>query len=163
MKDWRHYATTAGIGVLMALFAPSPSSAAIVTFFVNSTRDAVDAKPGDGICQTTTSNECTLRAGIMEINTGRFYPSELVLQSGRSTTVIADKERIGQVMTNLVMNAIKYSPRGGKVIIRSELDEEKDEEVAGIEKEHEQVADREVLPEARAPRVLQQEERRRDG
>jgi CSLREA domain-containing protein len=38
------------------------------TFSVNSTRDAVDANPGDGVCQTKNANECTLRAAIMELN-----------------------------------------------------------------------------------------------
>lgn len=45
----------------------SPSYAAI--FAVNSTADAVDAKPGDGKCATSlTGTTCTLRAAIMEAN-----------------------------------------------------------------------------------------------
>jgi len=36
------------------------------TFVVNSTVDAVDAAPGDGVCETATPNECTLRAAVME-------------------------------------------------------------------------------------------------
>ena len=39
-----------------------------VTFNVNTTTDAVDAAPGDGIC-ASAANECTLRAAIMEANT----------------------------------------------------------------------------------------------
>jgi len=34
--------------------------------------------------------------------------------------VSADKDRLGQVLTNLMTNAIKYSPSGGDIIIRSE-------------------------------------------
>jgi CSLREA domain-containing protein len=37
------------------------------SFTVNSTADAVDAKPGDGICATATGT-CTLRAAIQEAN-----------------------------------------------------------------------------------------------
>ncbi|HEY2350455.1 MAG TPA: CheR family methyltransferase, partial [Puia sp.] len=37
--------------------------------------------------------------------------------------VLADKERIRQVLTNLISNAIKYSPAGGEIFIRSELNE----------------------------------------
>jgi CSLREA domain-containing protein len=37
------------------------------TFTVNSTADAVDARPGDGICATATG-ACTLRAAIQETN-----------------------------------------------------------------------------------------------
>src|SRR5438477_10110349 len=43
-----------------------PLSAA--TFAVNSTRDATDALPGDGLCQTDITDECTLRAAIQEAN-----------------------------------------------------------------------------------------------
>lgn len=42
----------------------SPSA----TFIVNSTIDAVDANPGDGVCETAVSGECTLRAAVMEAN-----------------------------------------------------------------------------------------------
>jgi CSLREA domain-containing protein len=37
---------------------------------VTSNLDAVDAAPGDGVCQTTVVGECTLRAAIMEANFG---------------------------------------------------------------------------------------------
>jgi PAS domain S-box-containing protein len=37
--------------------------------------------------------------------------------------VYADRDRIGQVLTNLIMNAIKYSPNGDKVIVSSKDDE----------------------------------------
>jgi len=42
--------------------------AVVVQLTVNSTADAVDASPGDSVCQTSTANECTLRAAIMEAN-----------------------------------------------------------------------------------------------
>ncbi|WP_376694929.1 choice-of-anchor Q domain-containing protein [Wenzhouxiangella sp. EGI_FJ10305] len=39
------------------------------TFNVNSTTDAVDSNPGDGICETSSgSGDCTLRAAVMEAN-----------------------------------------------------------------------------------------------
>ncbi len=41
----------------------------------------------------------------------------LVWKAGSPHYVTADKERIGQVLINLISNAIKYSPKGGDVII----------------------------------------------
>jgi choice-of-anchor C domain-containing protein len=40
----------------------------VVDFVVNSNADGVDANPGDGLCQTATAGECTLRAAIAEAN-----------------------------------------------------------------------------------------------
>ena len=38
------------------------------TLIVNSTADNADASPGDGVCETFTPGECTLRAAITESN-----------------------------------------------------------------------------------------------
>lgn len=42
----------------------------------------------------------------------------LVVESSSPCVVLADRRQIDQVLTNLVDNAIKYSPRGGDVTIR---------------------------------------------
>jgi CSLREA domain-containing protein len=52
------------------LLQPPVARAAGVTFTVNTTADAVDAKPGDGIC-ATAAGTCSLRAAIMEANAER--------------------------------------------------------------------------------------------
>jgi CSLREA domain-containing protein len=45
------------------------TAASALTFTVNSIGDQDDATPGDNVCQTTTPDECTLRAAIQEANT----------------------------------------------------------------------------------------------
>jgi CSLREA domain-containing protein len=53
--------------VLLVLSGVVPAAAA--TFTVNRTLDAVDARPGDGVCETAPGNRiCTLRAAIQESN-----------------------------------------------------------------------------------------------
>jgi len=44
---------------------------------------------------------------------------DLLFKPGKLKNVKADKERIAQVITNFLTNAIKYSPKGGKVVIAS--------------------------------------------
>lgn len=44
---------------------------------------------------------------------------------GRTKSIYADKERIGQVLINLITNAIKYSPHSNKIIVTTTSDKEK--------------------------------------
>jgi len=60
-------------------------------------REAVDAH-----CQVAAAKSITLEA-----TTGGPLPS-----------VLADRERIGQVFSNLIGNALKFTPRGGRVSVR---------------------------------------------
>jgi two-component system, chemotaxis family, CheB/CheR fusion protein len=48
---------------------------------------------------------------------------EIVFNRARIKSVMADRERIGQVITNLISNAIKYSPAGGKITVTTEVAE----------------------------------------
>lgn len=48
---------------------PKTAQAASATFIVNSVNDGVDANNGDGVCETSTASECTLRAAIEQANT----------------------------------------------------------------------------------------------
>jgi len=64
------------------------SGASARTFTVNSTTDAVDANPGDGVCETAAGNRiCTLRAAIMESN-NRIGPNTINLPAGVYTLTI---------------------------------------------------------------------------
>jgi signal transduction histidine kinase len=46
---------------------------------------------------------------------------ELTLNRGASTRIHGDPVRLGQMMDNLVSNAIKFTPMGGRVAVRTEL------------------------------------------
>lgn len=66
--------------VLLAL----PHFASSATFTVNSTADANDVSPGNGVCETSPGNGvCTLRAAIQESNAlPGFPPEEINLLAG---------------------------------------------------------------------------------
>ncbi|MDQ3099071.1 MAG: HAMP domain-containing histidine kinase [bacterium] len=50
----------------------------------------------------------------------RITEKHLLVSEGKSNKkILADKERIGQVITNLISNAIKYSPHADKIYIMS--------------------------------------------
>jgi PAS domain S-box-containing protein len=48
----------------------------------------------------------------------------IVRDLAASVTLVADRDRIGQVLTNLLTNAIKYSPQADRVIVRTARDGE---------------------------------------
>jgi CSLREA domain-containing protein len=60
-------ATVAGAIPIPALAQEDPESAA-ATFVVNTLNDLPDVSPGNGICETDVSGQCSLRAAIMEAN-----------------------------------------------------------------------------------------------
>src|SRR5215211_81227 len=53
--------------ILLAQFGLRPAAAA-ENFVVNSMADLADANPGDGLCKTGITGDCTLRAAIQEAN-----------------------------------------------------------------------------------------------
>src|SRR5437867_3602615 len=68
MKSWAIAGTALLLAAAVAFGSLSaPRAARATPLIVNSTDDAPDAVPGDGICATLTG-VCTLRAAIMEAN-----------------------------------------------------------------------------------------------
>ncbi|MDX1252734.1 MAG: CSLREA domain-containing protein [Gammaproteobacteria bacterium] len=91
------------------MFISPPLLAA--TFTVNSTSDAVDANPGDGVCRTSSAT-CTLRAAVMEAN-ALAGPDEIVLSattytlsitgSGENAARTGDLDITGATGNNLII------------------------------------------------------------
>jgi len=67
--------------------AQAPENAPLATFAVNSTIDAVDATPGNGVC-ATAGDVCTLRAAIQEAN-ALAGDDSIILPAGTYTLTIA--------------------------------------------------------------------------
>lgn len=68
-----------------------------------------------------TEEACDVDALVREVveNVQRTSPKYRILIEGTLTQeIVADKERLGQVLINLLTNAIKYSPQVEKVVVR---------------------------------------------
>ncbi|MBE7179504.1 MAG: PAS domain-containing sensor histidine kinase, partial [Mucilaginibacter polytrichastri] len=48
---------------------------------------------------------------------------QIVCETESDAKVLGDRERIGQVLTNMITNAIKYSPNADKIIVRTSISE----------------------------------------
>ena len=79
---------TAFMAVALLVFALLTASHALaVTFTVNSTLDEPDSNVNDGICSSTPSEKCTLRAAVMQANVVNIDTTILV-PSGIYTLII---------------------------------------------------------------------------
>jgi PAS domain S-box-containing protein len=55
---------------------------------------------------------------------GTTQTHSLLLEMQAQVRVLGDRERVGQVLVNLLNNAIKYSPRASKIIVRMSTNQE---------------------------------------
>jgi CSLREA domain-containing protein len=86
------------LALIVILAMPHFASAA--TFTVNSTADTIDARPGDGFCETEVGNGvCTLRAAIMETNMNLPgpVPDTIILPRGLYRLTIPDTSVVDNI------------------------------------------------------------------
>lgn len=58
---------------------------------------------------------------VLENIKSSIQSHQIIAELGVSCTVHSDKERISQVIDNFITNAVKYSPKAHKIIVRTEL------------------------------------------
>lgn len=78
-----------------------PSWQPLNTFELNSPGDGPDANPGDGVCETTTPGECTLRAAIQEVN-AIDAPAPLTIELDCDVTTQGDLPPITNTTASLI-------------------------------------------------------------
>lgn len=90
--------------------------AGAASFVVNSTLDAVDANPGDGVCATAAA-VCTLRAAIQEAN-ALAGADDITLPAGTLTLAIAGRDEDQAVTGDLdIHGPVTISGQGASATI----------------------------------------------
>ncbi|MBK7894131.1 MAG: CSLREA domain-containing protein [Anaerolineaceae bacterium] len=82
------------LGLFFTTLQTKASPAA--TFVVNSTVDAVDANPGDGVCETAVAGQCTLRAAVMEANASSGLDTINLSANTYNLTILGAEEDLGE-------------------------------------------------------------------
>jgi signal transduction histidine kinase len=108
----------------------------------------------EGFLQADETDGARLELDSAEVDLGEVLRKEVKLIASEEAdreievelsddglTVVGDRERLAQVVVNLIMNAIKYSPDGGQVSVRGKpagemIRVEVEDEGLGIREEH---------------------------
>ncbi|GAC1398535.1 MAG: hypothetical protein NVSMB49_06790 [Ktedonobacteraceae bacterium] len=95
-----------------------------LTKLVNDLLDVSKIQTGKLTYQEESINLTALIQEIIENVQGTTPTHALHFEGARDVQVICDKDRLGQVLINLLTNAIKYSPHAEKVIVCVSKDSE---------------------------------------
>jgi signal transduction histidine kinase len=108
----------------------------------------------EGFLEADETDDARLELDSAEVDLGQVLRKEVQLIASEAAdreievelsddglTVVGDRERLAQVVVNLIMNAIKYSPDGGQVSVRGKpagemIRVEVEDEGLGIREEH---------------------------
>lgn len=93
-----------------------------LTNLISNLLDATKIQKGKLQFQESYFDFNELVAEIVEEMQRTTAKHTLVKEFGKSKTVRADRERLGQVLTNFLSNAIKYSPASKKIIVKTWTD-----------------------------------------
>lgn len=88
-----------------------------LTKLINSLLDTTKIAEGQFIIQTEKFNLKTLIENCIKELQHTTHLHKIILNSEEKIFITADKERIIQVITNLISNAIKYSPKAGEILV----------------------------------------------
>lgn len=99
---------------------------AATTFTVNSTTDAVDNNIGNGVCETATPSQCTLRAAVQEANALAGTDTILIPAGTFSLTIAGISENAAATGDLDITSNINFSKTGaGTVTINSAFTNER--------------------------------------
>jgi signal transduction histidine kinase len=94
-----------------------------LTHLINDLLDVTKIESGHLLFQKTTFDANTLIQEVVEEVQRTTSRHNIVLELAASATLFADRDRIGQVLTNLLTNAIKYAPYLETIIVKTVLTE----------------------------------------
>lgn len=95
-----------------------------LTALINDLLDLSRIQAGKLTFQTERFDLHTLVQEIVEMMQQTTQNHRLMLENQVEVQIVGDRERLGQVLINLLTNAVKYSPHANRVIIRIFNDEE---------------------------------------
>ena len=103
-----------------AIGAPTSPPPPAGTFVVNSTADGADANTSDGVCQTSTASQCTLRAAIQQANASTGANTITFNITGAGPHTIRPTSALPKITDVVIINGASEPDFAGTPII--ELD-----------------------------------------
>jgi signal transduction histidine kinase len=92
-----------------------------LTDLIDDLLDVNKIQAGKMIYHFSDINLATLMEEIVEQTQMTTSTHRIILQSNSSVIISGEKNRLEQVLSNFLSNAIKYSPNASEVVVRSEL------------------------------------------
>jgi CSLREA domain-containing protein len=115
----RRWSTALGVTAAVVLAISASSSAAPLTLVVNSVGNAVDASPGNGVCEVAPGNGiCTLRAAIQEANASAGHDTIKFNIGGGGNATIAPPSPLPAVTDPATVDATTQPGYAGSPLIQ---------------------------------------------